>query len=150
MKSMADVDILSIPYRGVGEAVSDLLAGRINMFFVGTNVALDHVRAGRLRAIALTGARRWKGMPEVPTMAEAGLAGFDVVNWFGTWMPAGAPRPIVDRVHAAMVRAVNDPEVMQQFDTQGLQGIAMPPDEFARFVVEKAEIAKEIGRRVNG
>ncbi|WP_372623891.1 tripartite tricarboxylate transporter substrate binding protein [Falsiroseomonas sp.] len=149
MKSMAGVDILSVPYRGVGEAVSDLLAGRISMFFVGTNVALDHVRAGRLRAIALTGARRWKGMPEVPTMAEAGLPGFDVVNWFGLWMPAGAPRPIVEKVHAAMVRAVNDPEVMQQFDTQGLQGIAMPPDEFARFVVEKAEIAKEIGRRVN-
>ena len=119
------------------------------MFFVGTNVALDHVRAGRLRAIALTGARRWKGMPEVPTMGEAGLPGFDVVNWFGLWMPAGAPRPIVEKVHAAMVRAVNDPEVIQQFDTQGLQGIAMSPDEFARFVVEKAEIAKEIGRRVN-
>jgi tripartite-type tricarboxylate transporter receptor subunit TctC len=149
MKSMTGTDILSVPYRGVGEGVTDLLAGRIDMFFVGTNVALDHVQAGRLRAIAITGARRWKGMPDVPTMQEAGLAGFNVVNWFGTWMPAGAPRPIVEKVHAAMVSAVNDPEVKQQFDTQGLQGVAMPPDEFARFVVEQSRIAQEIGRRVN-
>jgi tripartite-type tricarboxylate transporter receptor subunit TctC len=149
MKSMAGVDILSVPYRGVGEAVSDLLAGRIDMFFVGTNVALEHVRAGRLRAIALTGARRWKGMPDVPTMQEGGLAGFDVVNWFGTWMPAGAPRPVVEKVHAAMRTAVNDPDVVRQFDTQGLQGIAMPPAEFERFVAEQSRIAQEIGRRVN-
>ncbi|MCC7348822.1 MAG: tripartite tricarboxylate transporter substrate binding protein [Variibacter sp.] len=149
MKSMTGTDILSVPYRGVGEGVTDLLAGRIDMFFVGTNVALEHVRAGRLRAIALTGARRWKGMPDVPTMQEAGLAGFDVVNWFGLWMPAGAPRPVVDRVHAAMRTAVNDPEVMQVFDTQGLQGIAMPPDDFSRFVEAQARIAQEIGRRVS-
>jgi tripartite-type tricarboxylate transporter receptor subunit TctC len=149
MKSMSGTDILSVPYRGVGEAVSDLLAGRIDMFFVGTNVALEHVQAGRLRAIALTGSRRWKGMPDVPTMQEAGLAGFNVVNWFGLWLPAGAPRPIVEQLHAAMVRAVNEPDVMQQFDTQGLQGIAMPPDEFARFAEAQARIAQEIGRRVN-
>jgi tripartite-type tricarboxylate transporter receptor subunit TctC len=149
MKSMTGTDILSVPYRGVGEGVADLLAGRVDMFFVGTNVALEHVRAGRLRAIALTGARRWKGMPEVPTMQEQGLAGYDVVNWFGLWMPAGAPRPIVDRCHAAMQRAVNDPEVMALFDAQGLQGIAMPPDRFAVFVEEQARIAQDIGRRVN-
>jgi tripartite-type tricarboxylate transporter receptor subunit TctC len=133
----------------VGEGVTDLLAGRISMFFVGTNVALEHVRAGRLRAIALTGARRWKGMPDTPTMQEQGLAGFDVVNWFGLWMPAGAPRPIVEKAHAAMRTAVNDPEILALFDTQGLQGIAMPPDEFAIFVREQSRIAQEIGRRVN-
>jgi tripartite-type tricarboxylate transporter receptor subunit TctC len=149
MKAMAGIDILSVPYRGVGEGVTDLLAGRIDMFFVGTNVALDHVQAGRLRAIALTGARRWKGMPDVPTMQEQGLAGYDVVNWFGLWMPAGAPRAVVDKTHAAMRTAVNDPEIVALFDTQGLQGIAMPPDEFAVFVREQSRIAQEIGRRVN-
>ncbi|NKE47924.1 tripartite tricarboxylate transporter substrate binding protein [Roseomonas frigidaquae] len=149
MKSMAGVDVLSIPYRGVAEAVADLLSGRVDMFFVGTNVALEHVRAGRLRAIALTGARRWKGMPEVPTMQEGGIAGFNVVNWFGLWMPAGAPAAIVRKVHAAVATAVADPEVMRQFDTQGLQGIAMPPAEFQGFVADQARLAQEIGRRVN-
>ncbi|MBU8537912.1 Bug family tripartite tricarboxylate transporter substrate binding protein [Falsiroseomonas tokyonensis] len=150
MKSMAGVDVLSIPYRGVAEAVADLLAGRVDMFFVGTNVALEHVRAGRLRAIALTGARRWKGMPEVPTMAESGLPGFAVVNWFGLWLPAGAPPPIVQRIHAAVAAAVADAEVRAQFDSQGLEGIAMPPAEFSAFVAAQARQAEEIGRRVNG
>ncbi|MGG5885991.1 Bug family tripartite tricarboxylate transporter substrate binding protein [Falsiroseomonas sp. HC035] len=149
LKSMTDTDILSVPYRGVGEGVSDLLAGRVDMFFVGTNVALEHVQAGRLRAIALTGSRRWKGLPEVPTMQEAGLPGFAVVNWFGLWMPAGAPAEIVRKAHAAMATAVADPMVRQQFETQGLEGIAMPPDGFAAFVAEQARVAQEIGRRVN-
>jgi tripartite-type tricarboxylate transporter receptor subunit TctC len=149
MKSMTGTDILSVPYRGVGEGVADLLAGRVDMFFVGTNVALEHVQAGRLRAIALTGSRRWKGMPDVPTMQEAGLAGFSVVNWFGLWLPAGAPGDIVRRLHAAMAAAVADPAVMQQFDAQGLEGIAMAPDAFAGFAADQARIAQEIGRRVN-
>ena len=148
-KTMTGTDILSVPYRGVAEATTDLLAGRIDMFFVGTQIALQHVQAGNLRAIALTGARRWKGMPEVPTLQEAGLAGFDVVNWFGLWMPAGAPAAIVNRVHAAVAAAVADAEVRQQFDTLGLEGIAMPPAQFASFVADQARIAQEIGRRVN-
>ncbi|MBU8544767.1 MULTISPECIES: tripartite tricarboxylate transporter substrate-binding protein [Roseomonadaceae] len=149
MKSLSGTDILPVPYRGVAEGVADLLAGRVDMFFVGTNVALEHVRAGRLRAIAITGARRWAGLPDVPTMQEGGLAGFNVVNWFGTWLPAGAPEAVVARIHQAVVQAVAAPEVMRQFETQGLQGIAMPPAAFASFVTEQSRLAQEIGRRVN-
>lgn len=148
MKSMTGTDILSVPYRGVAEAVTDLLAGRVDMFFVGTQIAQQHVQTGRLRAIALTGARRWAGMPEVPTMAEAGLPGFEVVNWFGLWMPAGVAPAIVTRVHAAVASAVSDPEVRQQFETLGLEGVAMPPAAFAAFVAEQARLAQAIGRRV--
>jgi len=82
-------------------------------------------------------------------LQEAGLAGFDVVNWFGLWMPAGAPAGIVNRVHAAVAAAVADADVRQQFDTLGLEGIAMPPAQFAAFVADQARIAQEIGRRVN-
>ncbi len=148
MKSMTGTDILSVPYRGVAEAVTDLLAGRVDMFFVGTQIAQQHVQTGRLRAIALTGARRWAGMPEVPTMAEAGLPGFEVVNWFGLWMPAGVAPGIIARVHAAVASAVADPEVRRQFDTLGLEGVAMPPAAFAGFVAQQAALAQEIGRRV--
>ncbi|UFN47446.1 tripartite tricarboxylate transporter substrate binding protein [Roseomonas sp. OT10] len=150
MKSMTGTDILSVPYRGVAEATSDLLSGRVDMFFVGTQIALQFVQSGQLRALALTGRRRWKGMPEVPTMEESGLPGFEVVNWFGLWMPAGAPAEIVARVHGAVAEAVARPEVRQQFDTLGLERVAMPPDRFAAFVAEQAQAAQEIGRRVNG
>jgi tripartite-type tricarboxylate transporter receptor subunit TctC len=149
MKSMTNTDILSVPYRGVAEGMTDLLAGRIDMFFVGTQVALEHVRAGRVRCLAITGARRWKGLPEIPTMQEQGLAGFNVVNWFGLWLPANAPAPVVARIHGAVAAAVEDPNVKAQFDTLGLEGVAMPPDRFAVFVAEQARIAQEIGRRVS-
>ena len=148
MKAMTGTDILSIPYKGVAEATTDLIAGRIDMFFVGTQIALQHVQSGKLRAIAITGERRWKGMPDVPTMQEGGLKGFNVVNWFGLWLPAGAPAELVQRLHAAVARAVADPEVRQQFDTLGLEGVAMKPDDFATFVASEARAAREIARKV--
>jgi len=86
MKTMTGTDILSVPYKGIAEATTDLIAGRVDMFFVGTQIALQHVQSGKLRAIALTGSKRWKGMPDVPTMDEAGLKGFQVVNWFGLFL----------------------------------------------------------------
>lgn len=149
MKTISGTDILSVPYRGVAEGMTDLLARRVDMFFVGTQIAVQHVQSGALRAIAITGARRWKGMPDVPTMQEQGLAGFEVVNWFGLWLPAGAPAPMVARIHGAVAAAVADADVRQQFDALGLEGVAMPPDRFAAFVAEQARVAQEIGRRVN-
>ena len=149
MKTITGTDILSVPYRGVAEATTDLLAGRIDMFFVGTQIALQHVQTGKLRAIALTGSKRWKGMPDVPTMDEGGLKGFNVVNWFGLWLPAGAPPEIVQKLQAAVAKAVNEPDVKQQFDTLGLEGVAMKPADFAAFVASEAKAAQEIARRVN-
>jgi tripartite-type tricarboxylate transporter receptor subunit TctC len=148
MKAMTGTDILSIPYKGVAEATTDLIGGRIDMFFVGTQIALQHVQSGKLRALALTGSKRWKGMPEVPTMDEQGLKGFNKVNWFGLWLPAGAPPEIVNRIHAAVASAVNDPEVKQQFDTLGLEGVAMPPAPFTRFVADEYRAAQDIARRI--
>ena len=150
LKTMTGTDILSVPYRGVAEATTDLLAGRVDMFFVGTQIALQHVQDGRLRALALTGGRRWAGMPAVPTMAEAGIPGFEVVNWFGLWMPAGVAPAITAKVHAAVAAAVREPEVRLEFEILGLEGVAMPPEPFARFVADQARIAQEIGRRVQG
>jgi tripartite-type tricarboxylate transporter receptor subunit TctC len=149
MKAMTGTDILSVPYKGIQEAVTDLIAGRIDIFFVGTNIALQHVQSGRLRAIALTGSKRWKGMPDVPTMDEQGLKGFDKVNWFGLWLPAGAPPEMVQKIHAAVAAAIAEPEVRQQFEQQGLEGVAMPPAQFARFVVEEQKAALEVARHIN-
>jgi tripartite-type tricarboxylate transporter receptor subunit TctC len=148
MKTMSGTDILSVPYKGISEATTDLIAGRIDIFFVGTNIALQHVQAGKLRALALTGAKRWKGMPDVPTMDEQGLKGFEKVNWFGLWLPAGAPPDVVTRIHAAVAKAVAEPDVKQQFDQQGIEGVAMPPKEFAVFVEKEQKAAQEIAQRI--
>jgi len=148
MKTMTGTDILAVPYKGVAEATNDVIAGRIDMFFVGTQIALQHVQSGKLRVLALTGAKRWKGMPDVPTLDELGLKGFNVVNWFGLWMPAGVPASIVTRVQSDIVKAIQDPDVMKQFDTLGLEGVGMPSAEFATFVVKEASAAQDIARKV--
>jgi len=148
MKALSGTDILMVPYRGVAEAMTDLLAGRIDMFFVGTQVAVQHVQSGKLRALAVTGEKRWKGMPDVPTMQEAGLKGFNIVNWFGLWLPAGAPPELANRLQAEIAKALREPDVQQQFEQQGLEGIASKPDDFAKFVAQQSAMTQDIARRI--
>jgi tripartite-type tricarboxylate transporter receptor subunit TctC len=148
MKSMTGTDILGVPYKGVAEVISDLISGRIDMFFVGTQLALQHVQSGRVRALAVTGPTRWKGMPDVPTMQQAGLKDFSLINWFGLWLPAGAPPEIVARLHAEMAKALAEADIRQQFDTLGLEAVGSKPDEFARFVAKDAAFTLEVARRI--
>ncbi|MGH8636413.1 MAG: tripartite tricarboxylate transporter substrate binding protein [Burkholderiales bacterium] len=148
MKAMAGVDIVGVQYKGTSLAMGDVLAGRVDMLFIGTNVAVTHVNAGRLRALALTGAKRWKGMPDVPTMQEAGLEGYNIINWFGLWLPAGAAPDLMTRLHAEFVRALADPEIRRQFDAQGLEAVGMPPKEFAQYVEQQSAFMKALARKI--
>src|SRR2546422_2890147 len=148
MKSMAGVDIVGVQYKGVAEVMTDVLAGRMDLFFVGTQLAAQQAKAGKVRVLALTGAKRWKGLPDVPTMQEAGFKGYNLINWFGVWLPAGAAPDLVARIHAEVVKALADPEVKQQFDAQGLEGVGMPPAEFARFVEQEASFVNELARKI--
>jgi tripartite-type tricarboxylate transporter receptor subunit TctC len=148
MKAMSGTDILMVPYKGVAEAVTDLIGGRIDMFFVGTQIAVQHVQNGRLRALAVTGSKRWKGLPEVPTMQEAGLKGYNIINWFGLWLPAGAPPKLVNRLHKDVVKALAEPDIQEQFDALGLEGVGMAPAEFARFVATEAAFALDLARKI--
>ena len=149
MKSLSGADIVGVQYRGVAEAISDLFAGRVDLFFVGTQLAVQHAQAGRVRVLALTGAKRWKGLPEVPTMQEAGFRDFDIVNWFGLWLPAGASPDLMARIHAATVKALADPEVRRQFDAQGLEAVGMPPAEFAKFVAKESALINGLAKRIS-
>ncbi|HET6318227.1 MAG TPA: tripartite tricarboxylate transporter substrate binding protein, partial [Chloroflexota bacterium] len=149
MKSMAGIDMVEVPYKGVAEVMTDLMSGRIDLFFVGTQIAAQQVQAGKLRALAVTGAKRWKGLPEVPTMQEQGFKDYNLINWFGLWLPAGAPPDIVARLHTETVKALADPEVRAQFDAQGLEGVGMPPAEFARFVAQESAFITELARKIN-
>ncbi len=149
MKAMSGTDIVAVQYKGVAEVMTDLMSGRIEMFFVGTQIAAQQVQAGKLRALAVTGARRWKGLPEVPTMEEQGFKGYNLINWFGLWLPAGAPQEIVTRLHGETVKALADPEVRAQFDVQGLEGVGMPPAEFSRFVAKEFAFMTDLAHKIN-
>src|SRR2546422_1838264 len=148
MKSMAGVDIVGVQYKGVAEVMTDVLAGRMDMFFVGTQIAAQQAKGGKVRVLALTGAKRWKGLPDVPTMEEAGFKGYNLINWFGVWLPAGAAPNLGARIHSGGVKALADPEVKQQFDAQGLEGVGMPPAEFARFVEKEARFINELAGKI--
>ena len=149
MKAATGTDILMVPYRGVAEAMTDLLAGRIDLFFVGTQIAVQHMKEGKVRVLAVTGAKRWKGMPDVPTMQEAGVPDFDVVNWFGLWLPAGASPELVNRIHDAMAKALREPDVQKSFDQQGLEAVGSTPEDFARFVAKQSAATTAIARRIS-
>ena len=148
MKSMSGTDIVAVQYKGVAEVMTDLMSGRIEMFFVGTQIAAQQVQAGTVRALAVTGARRWKGLPDVPTMEESGFKGYNLINWFGLWLPAGAPQEIVMRLHADTVKALADPEVRAQFDAQGLEGVGMPPAEFSKFVAKEFAFMTDLAHKI--
>ncbi len=149
MKSMAGVDIVGVRYKGVPEAMTDTIAGRMDMIFVGTQIALPLLQSNRLRVLALTGAKRWKGMPDVPTMQEAGFKGYNLINWFGLWLPPGASPALMDRIQAATLKALADPDVLQKFDQQGIEGIGSKPADFAKFVAKESAFMNELAKKID-
>jgi tripartite-type tricarboxylate transporter receptor subunit TctC len=148
MKSMSGTDIVAVQYKGVPEVITDVLAGRMDMMFVGTQVAVPLIQAGKVRVLALTGAKRWKGLPNVPTMQEAGFKGYNLINWFGLWLPPGASRALVARLHAETVKALADADVLRQFDVQGLEAVGSKPDDFAKFVAKESAFMIDLARKI--
>ena len=148
MKSMSGTDIVAVQYKGVPEVITDVLAGRMDMMFVGTQLAAPLLQSGRVRILALTGAKRWKGLPDVPTMQEAGFKGYNLINWFGLWLPAGASRELVARLNTEVVKALADPEVLRQFDIQGLEAVGSKPDDFAKFIAKESAFINELARKL--
>ncbi len=140
LASMAGIDIQPVPYRGIPAVLPDLLAGRVSMTLPNLSVVLPLVREGKLRALATIAPHRAAALPDLPTMAEAGLPGFDVPIWFGVMAPAGTPRPIVDKLHAETVRALSTEEVRKRFGDAGMEVVANTPEEFAAVI--RAELAQ--------
>jgi len=133
-KSMAGVDMLHVPYKGTGQAVTDLLGGQIDVMFGPAETVMPHVKAGKLRALAVTSAQRFAVLPDLPTVAEAGVPGYSAVGWFGLFAPAGTPKDIVAQVSADAGKAMNDPEVKKAMVTAGAEASPDTPEEFGRFV----------------
>jgi tripartite-type tricarboxylate transporter receptor subunit TctC len=130
----AKIEMLHVPYKGTGPAVTDLLAGRIDMMFSPSTTVQAHVAAGKLKALATTGAKRSKFFPDVPTVAEGGLPGYQSVGWFGLLAPAHTPRDIVDKLNKAVVAIMADKDVIEHMAKLGAEPEPQTPDEFARYI----------------
>jgi tripartite-type tricarboxylate transporter receptor subunit TctC len=140
-KAMAGVNIVHIPYKGAGASVTDLLGGHVDLAFLSLTSVVPQIKAKRLRALAITSAKRTALMPEMPTFAEAGLAGFEVTGWYGVMAPAGTPKDVIARLYADITRALTQPELVQTLASFGLEpAISSSPEEFGAYL--RTEIAK--------
>ena len=140
LASMAGVNMLHVPYRGDARSVPALLGGEVPLIIVPPTAALGHLKAGTMRALAVTGEQRWPGMPEVPTVAEQGVPGFDVRSWAGWMVPAGTPQPIVERLHAETQKALQIPAVKARLEEMGGEARGSTPQEMTAMV--SAEVQK--------
>jgi tripartite-type tricarboxylate transporter receptor subunit TctC len=140
-KTMAHVSMVHVPYKGgSGQMVGDLLAGQVQLASIGLPPAMPHIKSGKLRVIAVTGARRSTLLPDAPTVAEAGLPGFDVTSWYGMFGPAALPRDIVSKVNADIAAVLAAPDVKERLAASGADPAPTSPEDLARLVRE--EIAK--------
>lgn len=137
---MAGTDMQHIPYKGSAPALTDLLAGQTALMFDNMPSVIGHVRAGKLRPIAVTTPQRSPALPDVPTIAEAGVPGYSATSWFGILAPAGTPAPVVARLNATILKALADPEVKKKFAEQGAEPHGEKPEQFADFI--RSETAK--------
>ena len=138
-KAMTKVDIVHVPYKGNVPAITDLLGGQTSMIFATMPTVLPHVRAGKLRPLAVLGTARSPALPDVPTAAES-VPGFEVSNWIGLFGPAGMPPVIVARLNAEVQKIMRSPEIQKRLETEGAKFIPMTPEQFAMF--QKAELSK--------
>ena len=132
--------LVHIPYKGVNLAMQDVLAGNVHLVFIGIPAAAPHIKTGRLRALALVAPQRSSALPEVPTVAEAGLRDFEVTTWYGVLAPAGTPRSVVTRLNAELVKIMHSPELKEKLAATGTDPLTSTPEEFADYI--KREIAK--------
>jgi tripartite-type tricarboxylate transporter receptor subunit TctC len=152
-KRQAGIDMVHVPYKGAAAALTDLLGGQVSVYFASGPVAAGQLKGGRIRAIAVTSLKRSPTMPEVPTVAESGLPGFDASSWYGVLVPAGTPRDIIARLHAESVRAMQSPDLRERMTAEGGEPIGSTPAEFAAFIrsetVKWANAIRESGAKVD-
>lgn len=146
--SMANVDILHVPYKGSAPAVTDLLGRQVDIMFDSVSSAKPHIDSGRLKAIAVTTSKRSTALPNVPTVAEAGLKGYELNGWYAVFVPAGTPRPVVDRLNGEIVKALKQPDVAKRFAQLGAEPVGSSPEELGKYLrTETARWAEVVRTR---
>ena len=153
LKSMAEIDVLHVPFKGSGQALIDVVAGRVSMIIDNMPSALPHIKGGKLRALGVTGSKRSGALPEVPTIAEAGVAGYESLSWSGFAAPAGTPREVVQRLNRETALILLAPEMRQKLAEQGADAVGGSPESFAEHARREREkwarLVRERGIAVN-
>jgi tripartite-type tricarboxylate transporter receptor subunit TctC len=150
---MTGLNMIHVPYKGAGPGVVDVVAGHVALMTPTIISALGYVRGGRLRALGVTSAKRAAGAPEIPTIAEAGVPGYEATQWFGVLAPAGTPRDIVNLIQSEIGRVLQQPDMKTRLSTDGAEPVGSTPDEFAAFIrietVKWAKVVKDAGVRID-
>jgi tripartite-type tricarboxylate transporter receptor subunit TctC len=139
LAQLAGVQFVEVPYRGTAPATMDALSGQVPLAMVDLVAALPHIKAGKLLALGVTGAQRQPTLPDVPTMAEGGVPGYESTGWFGLVAPAGTPASVIARLNAEVTAALNDPEIAKAMRAQGVEPVPTKPDEFERFIKSETQ-----------
>ena len=142
--TMAGIKMNHIPYKGTGPALTDTIGGQTDVFFSSTATAMPQVQAGKLRALAVTTAKRIPALPDVPTVAESGVPGYEVILWHGLIGPKGLPRPIVDRIHDAVTKALQMKETADQLQTDGVAPAGGTPEQFGAQIKKEIDIWRKV------
>ncbi len=145
-KSLSKTRIMHVPYRGAPPAYMDLLGGQVTLYFGTIPSAMSHLRSGRLRGLATTGARRSPALPDLPTVAESGLKEFVVTTWYGVLMPAGVSPAIVRRLHADITRVIRLPDLQERFGAEGGEVVGSTPEQFGAFIAREIDTWKAVAR----
>ena len=152
-KTLSGADIIHVPYKGSQPAMTDLLGGRISLMYVDFHPALPHIRSGKLKPLGLTGRRRSPLLPDVPTIAEAGVPGYEIVAWFGLLAPAATPGDVVDRIHQGVVQVLELPDLRSRLTDQGMELVGSTPASFAAYlrseIVAMAKVVKASGAKAD-
>ena len=149
LKSMTGIDLVHIPYKGTAPAMTDVLAGQIPLMFNSMPTVLQHIRAGKLKGIAVGSARRSPAMPDTPTVAESGVAGFDYVTWYAMYAPAATPRPIITKLNAEVVKMLGEREMSQRLAVQGADPSPTTPEQLGRYMLEEQHRWRKVIKSAN-
>ena len=144
----ADVRMTTVQYKGIGQLVTDLAGGHIDLAFLSSSSALGMARTGKIKALGFSGAKRWKQLPDVPTVSEAGVKGFEYYAWFGFWYPAATPVEYVNKLHGELAKAVAAPDVLARFDELGFEPFILPPADFAKLVLRDIDVTQKLAARL--
>jgi len=152
-KYMTGTEIVHVPYKGGAQAITDLISGNVQLMFESTNSIAPHVQAGRVRALAVTGAQRAQSLPEVPTLMEAGVPGYEVTAWTGVIAPAGLPRAVLDRLNAAVNAAIAEPNTKERLAQLGSESGGGTPEDYGALIrrdsAKWAEVIKRSGAKID-
>jgi tripartite-type tricarboxylate transporter receptor subunit TctC len=140
INNLAGIRMTHVPYKGSGQAVTDVLGGHVQAMFSGFSSTIAHIKSGKLRALAVTGAQRSPALADVPTIAEQGFPGVEATAWYGVLAPAGTPKPVIARLHGELVKILKQPDVVQRLDALGFEIVGSTPEQFAAYI--RSEIKK--------